>query len=167
MHTEAHPVNSRSLRIIGVGNRFRSDDGAGPTVLDRLKSMGEGGSHLVEATGEGAALMHAWEGAHRVILIDAARSGGPPGEIVRFDVHREGLPSRYFHYSTHAFSVAEAIELARALGVLPRSMVVYGIEGRRFEAGTALSPEVSRAAEIVADRIRDEIMEVHRDAPTT
>jgi hydrogenase maturation protease len=47
--------------------------------------------------------------------------------------------------STHALGVAEAIELARALGRLPARLEVYAIEGARFTAGAGLSPAVEQA----------------------
>ena len=97
--------------------------------------------------------MEAWEGAALVLLIDATRSGSPPGTIHRFDAHAEPLPSRFFHYSTHAFSVAEAVELARALDQLPPRLIVYGIEGKNYTAGEGLSPEVEKAADSVIPRV--------------
>ena len=48
--------------------------------------------------------------------------------------------------STHAFGVAEALELARALNRLPPCLLIYGIEGKNFAMGTGLSPEVRTAA---------------------
>ncbi len=108
---------------------------------------------VIEASGEGATLMEAWKGYERVIVIDATSSGSSPGTIHRFEAHREPLPARFFHYSTHAFSVAEAIEMARALGHLPPEIIVYGIEGKHFVAGEGFSPEVENAASLVVDRV--------------
>ncbi len=139
--------------VIGVGNAMRGDDGAGLAVARALAARVGPGVRVMEASGEGAALMDAWCGAETVILVDAARSGAPPGTIHRFDAVREPMPARFFHYSTHAFSVAEAVELARVLGALPPRLLVFGIEGRTFEAGAALSPEAARAAEEAAEEI--------------
>ncbi len=139
--------------VIGVGNAMRGDDGAGLAVARALAARVGPGVRVMEASGEGAALMDAWRDAETVILVDAARSGASPGTIHRFDAAKEPMPARFFHYSTHAFSVAEAVELARVLGALPPRLFVFGIEGRTFEAGAALSPEVARAAEEAAEEI--------------
>ena len=112
-----------------------------------------------EESGEGAALMEAWQDAMAVILVDAARSGAAPGTIHRFDVSHVPVPSRFFHYSTHAFSVAEAVELARAMNQLPSRIILYGIEGRDFAAGERLSSEVAAAAEELVRRIRQELQD--------
>jgi hydrogenase maturation protease len=79
-------------------------------------------------------------------------SGAAPGTIRRFDASAQPLPKDAFRCSTHAFGVARAIELSRALGELPRSLVVYGIEGKNFAAGVGLSPEVERAVGEVVRR---------------
>ncbi|HXG91676.1 MAG TPA: hydrogenase maturation protease [Blastocatellia bacterium] len=89
--------------------------------------------------------MEAWSGANRVVIIDAARSGAAPGTIHQLDAHAQRMPERFFHYSTHAFSLAEAIDLARALGQLPSDLIVYSIEGKTFEPGVGLSPGVEKS----------------------
>jgi hydrogenase maturation protease len=62
-----------------------------------------------------------------------------------------------FSGSTHDFGVAQAVEMARVLGTLPPRLVLYGIEGRCFDFGAALSPEVQQAAHEVARRVQQEI----------
>ena len=54
-------------------------------------------------------------------------------------------------------SLAETVELARALGRLPAQTVVYGIEGGSFAVGEPLTPEVAAAAVRVANAIREEL----------
>lgn len=143
--------------VIGVGNPYRGDDGAGIAVARRVAAAAPAGVTVVEATGEGAALMAAWETSASVVVVDAVRSGAAPGTVYRFDAARETLPARFFSYSTHAFSVAEAVELARVLGRLPSRLILYGVEGRRYEPGDGLTPEVERAAAEVAQRVLAEI----------
>ena len=139
--------------IICVGNRFRGDDAAGPAVGDVLKANPLPHTTIIEENGEGAALLERWKGAEAVVVVDAVSSGGKPGSIYRFDVHETPIPSKFFHYSTHAFSVAEAVELARALNHLPPKMLLYGIEGKNFQAGVTLSPEVSASIPQIAQSI--------------
>ena len=111
------------------------------------------GIDCLALSGEGAELMDAWRSADRVVLVDAASSGAAPGTIHRFDAAATTVPSGLFHYSSHQFSVAEAIELGRILGRLPARMTIYGIEGRDFSYGERLSPEVAAAAEGVEGEI--------------
>jgi hydrogenase maturation protease len=144
--------------FIGVGNPFRSDDGAGRAVVRRLRGEIPTGVKVLEETGDGAELLEAWKGADAVILVDAVQSGAPPGTIHRLDARTEKLPAWFSHASTHSFGVAEAIELARTMGDLPDQLIVYGIEGLDFSAGTALSPEVAAAVPGAASLILREIL---------
>jgi hydrogenase maturation protease len=146
-----------SIVIIGVGNEYRSDDGAGIAVARRLRPLFPAGVTTLEESGEGAALIEAWQGATWVMLVDAVRSGASPGTIHRLDARAAPMPTGFFHYSTHAFSVAEAIELARSLDQLPAHLVVYGIEGANFSAGIELSPAVEQAVEAVVERLAQEV----------
>jgi hydrogenase maturation protease len=132
--------------IIGIGNEYRGDDAVGLIVARRLRERLSDSVKVLEQTGDGAALMEAWLGAETVIVIDAVASGAAPGAIHRFDANTRPIPKNAFRCSTHAFGVAEAIELSRALTRLPPTLVVYGIEGKNFATGVGLSPEVEKAA---------------------
>lgn len=145
-----------ALLVIGVGNEYRSDDAAGLAVARRLRELGPEGLAVLEESGEGTALLAAWRGARSVILIDAIHSGAPPGTVRRLQAQRQTIGQGLFHRSTHAINVAEAIELARALDQLPARLVVYGIEGGSFQAGTGLSAVVEAAVEDVVARVLEE-----------
>jgi hydrogenase maturation protease len=143
----------KRVLVIGVGNRFRHDDSVGCEVAQAIQEFAIAGVDVREESGEGASLMEAWKGAGFVIIVDAAASDSPPGTIHELDAHARSIPTDFFHYSSHAFGVAEAIELARALQQLPPRLLVFGIEGRDFSAGVGLSPEVKRSATEVVERI--------------
>jgi len=144
--------------VIGVGNPFRSDDGAGPAIVRLLKGQIPPEIKCLEETGDGAELLDAWKGVECVILIDAIQSGAPPTTIYRFDARTESLPVWFSHASTHTFGVAEAIELARHMDELPPKLVVYGIEGLDFSPGTELSPEVAEALPAISRLILREVL---------
>jgi len=149
------------IRVIGVGNPERGDDGAGREVARRLAARKPCGLDVCESDGEGAALLASWEGADRVILVDACRGSGHPGRIRAVDVDDAESLARLQTVSTHSFGVAAAVGLARALGRLPSDLVIYAIEGRDFQVGRGLTPEVDRAADAVVALV------VHRCRPGT
>lgn len=152
------PAASRAL-VIGIGNADRGDDAAGLQVAARIRAAAPPGVAVMAQDGDPVALIDAWAEAPVVYLVDALASGGPPGRIYRFDA-AQPLDSRLRHHGTHGFGVADAIELARALGRLPPRLVGYGIEGRSFAIGTRLSPQGRRAAGVVAARLLDELAAV-------
>jgi hydrogenase maturation protease len=135
--------------VIGVGNVMRRDDGAGIAVARLLKKYVTDGVKVREETGEGASLMAAWQDSDSVIIVDAMSSGDLPGTIRRFDAAEDRLPAGLFHYSTHAFSVAEAVELARELGELPDRVILYGIEGEDFSFGDGCTAAVDSSIDEV------------------
>ena len=144
------------MRVIGVGNRWRSDDAAGLVVAGRLRGTLPG-VEVLEREGEPVGLMDAWEGEDAVVIIDAVSSGAPPGQLHRLDAAERPLPAELFAASTHHFGLAEAVELARALGRLPQTVIVFGVEGARFDAGDGLSPEVEAAVDQAAAAVREEV----------
>ena len=143
--------------VIGIGNAYRSDDAAGLVAVQRLKEKAFICCRVLEHTGEGAALMELWKGADRVRLIDAVRSGAAPGTVTRFDAALRPLPASMFRDSTHAFSLAEAVELSRALNQLPRQLIIYGVEGQTFEPGTNLSPAIEFAMRNLVEQVLQEL----------
>jgi len=142
------------LLILGIGNRWRRDDGVGPWVADRLCAHG---LPAREHSGEGAGLIEAWSGAGRVIVVDATASGAPAGTLHRLDALAAPLPRNFFRYSSHLFGLAEAITTARSLGRLPPRLIVHGIEGGDFGFGEEMTPEVAAAAAVVVQRILEEV----------
>jgi hydrogenase maturation protease len=139
--------------LIGVGNAWRGDDGAGLAVARRVRELSPAGVEVREVEGDATALVEAWSGAEGVVVVDAAESGAPPGTVRRFDARTRPLPARSLRSSTHAFGVADAVELARALDRLPARLDVYAIEGASFAAGERLSPAVERAVAELADEL--------------
>jgi hydrogenase maturation protease len=142
--------------VIAVGNPYRGDDGAGLAFAQLLAGRVPEGVAVVECEQEPTRLLDAWQGADAALVVDAVQSGAAAGTIHRFDASALPVPASAFRASTHAFSVGEAVELARALGRLPPRVLVYGIEGAEFQAGSGLSEPVQAAlpkaaAVVVAD----------------
>lgn len=143
--------------VIGIGNPYRGDDGAGLKVARTLKNKMPPGVRVEESSGEIGELMELWKDCKKALAVDALSSGGPPGKVMRFEAHAGPLPAETFHYSTHGLSLAEAVELARAMNALPPRLVIFAIEGKDFTAGEALSKEVERACGEVTDKILGEL----------
>jgi hydrogenase maturation protease len=160
------PPRKPSILVIGIGNAYRSDDSAGLIAARRVKEQVSEDYSVIEHTSEGAALMELWKGADRVIVIDAVRSGAAPGTVSRFDASLRPLPAPMFRDSTHAFSLVQAVELSRALNQLPCQLIVYGVEGQKFEAGTDLSPAVEFGIQGVTERVLQEVLQNVPDTQT-
>ncbi len=147
-------VRAPTLLLIGIGNPDCGDDGAGVEVVRRVAAASDGIGTLT-LSGGAAELIDAWSGTDRVVVVDAARSGRPPGTVSRFEADAEPLPAGHERRSTHGLGLAEAIELARNLGLLPSRLTVYAIEAAETAVGSVMTPAVARAVERLADELAD------------
>jgi hydrogenase maturation protease len=144
-----------SIKVIGIGNPYRGDDAAGRLVACKLRGRLPSDVQLLERSEDAATLLDDWDPDDDIIVVDAVCSGSPAGTIHRLDPAKGPLPDPVGVTSSHALGLATALELARSLGRLPRSMVVFGIEARAFEIGSEPSSEVVEAAEQVAVAVLD------------
>lgn len=132
---------------------MRGDDAVGLLVARRLRQEIGDRVDVIEAEMAGVDLVELMKGARVVILIDAARSGRAPGTIHRLDASGGPIGTQLFPRSSHAIGTADALELARAIGVLPATVIVYGVEVEDTEAGRPLSLPVTKALNQVVARI--------------
>ena len=109
------------ILIIGFGNLFRSDDAVGIHIAQKLKEQKLPNVTVVEESCEPVSLIDEWKHRDLVIIVDAVSSGATAGTVHKLDASSQKIPAKYFRHSTHAVSIAEAIELARTLGTLHRS----------------------------------------------
>jgi hydrogenase maturation protease len=145
--------------VIGIGNVYRQDDGAGPAVAERLGGLLPADVDVTACEQEPTRLIEAWRGADLAVVVDAVASGAEPGTVHRFDAGDGAIPAAVFRSSTHAFGIGETIELSRALDSLPARVLVYGIEGAAFEAGIGLSSVVEEAVERTARAVLEDVEE--------
>ena len=135
------------LRIVGLGSPF-GDDRLGWVALEMLQgsaALNEGGAgniSFVVLDRPGALLLTHLHDAERVIVVDAVRSGAPPGTLHRLE---PGKWAASESVSSHGFGLAAALELARALDDLPPHLVLHGIEIDPSNAGFSLSEAVRRS----------------------
>ncbi|MDO8362071.1 MAG: hydrogenase maturation protease [Actinomycetota bacterium] len=151
------PHGAAAIAVIAIGNPYRLDDAAGPVVLAALQPRfaGDPRVRLVELDGEPVRIVQSWAGCDAVIIVDAVRSNAPAGTIHRFgadEIHAaagDGIALG----GGHLLGVADAIELARAMGTLPPSLLVIGIEGEQYGLGEGVGPAVAEACRAVAAEV--------------
>lgn len=151
-------MTSATRVCVGLGNRFRGDDRAGLAVAERLVDLVPADTDVVAIEGDPLPLISILESAELVLVADAVAAdafagGRAPGAIHRFDASDEPVPGAGFGSSTHAFGLAETIELARALGRLNARVFVYGIPSEDFSAGEELSAAVDAGVRTAAERM--------------
>jgi len=139
--------------VLCVGNPDRGDDGVGQAVARLLRGRVPNDVVVAECDGGAAEVLDRISGVDSAILVDAAVCGMTAGTVHRVDCAAgEAVPTARVA-SSHGLGVAEAIALARTLGCLPRVCLIYAVEAKRVAPGDELSPEVTHAAQEVAERV--------------
>jgi hydrogenase maturation protease len=151
-------ANGTMIAVIGCGNSNRRDDGAGPAVLRALAAGGLDREvrnvALLDAGTDGMAVMFAARGCRTLIVVDACRSGAPPGAI--FEAPGAELAQRYQpSLSLHDFRWDHALHAGRAMyrENFPTDVTVLLIEAGSIDLGVGLTPAVADAADKVVARI--------------
>lgn len=141
--------------LIGIGNEWRRDDGVGIEVVRRVIARGwEGVKVTALPVPDPLELMEAWRDVPCAVIVDAIAAALTPGLIVRVDARRQPFPPFFRGASTHALSIAEAVEILRSLKALPPRLVIYGVIGKDFRHGKGLSPEVADALPRLLGRLK-------------
>lgn len=128
--------------ILGIGNPLRQDDGVGRVLVQRLRERHPAWP-LLEASGETAQLLDLFQNLETVLILDAAVGTGIPGTVQLHDVKLSPLKAGKAPTSSHGMGLAEAIELARVLTMLPSNAWVLTIEAQAFEHGEELTDAVA------------------------
>jgi hydrogenase maturation protease len=143
--------------LIGIGTEYRCDDSLGLHVVRALKKREIQDTCIVESSGDGSELIEMFKLTRIAIVVDAVSAGGKPGTIYRFNVHEQPLLAQLSFHSTHAFGLAEAIELARVLNQLPDTLIVFAIEGENFSTGIGLSASVEKGSRELREMVFREV----------
>ncbi len=153
--------------VIGVGNRDRGDDAAGPLVCDRLRARLGAGALVRTFVCEGSIpdLALHWQPDDHVVIVDAMRPGTDPGRIATWDATFDSLPTPGA-VSTHDIDVSVGIELARAIGRMPARLVLIGIEAVQVEWRTPPSAPVAAAIDAVVDDLVGQHLAIRRSVIT-
>ena len=141
--------------VIGIGNDFRRDDAVGLTVADQVAERNLPRVRVVTGIGEPAALLEAWSGATRAVVVDAAAGAdSAPGRIRRWTARDLEATAAV---SSHALGLTQTCALGQALARMPDELVIFTIEVADMNHGIGLTPAVAAAVPDLVDAIIAEL----------
>ncbi len=146
-----------NITVVGVGNEFRGDDGAGILAVRMLKEKVPAEVRTAELAGDQSDLLELMRSSDALVIIDAVRSSAAAGTIFRVDASQDPMPENFFSFSTHSFDSAHAIELARALKALPAKVIFYGIVGKEYSYASRISRDVEKSVGFLQAKVMNEI----------
>ncbi|MDH4322094.1 MAG: hydrogenase maturation protease [Desulfobulbaceae bacterium] len=132
------------LVIVGVGNRYRTDDAVGLHLVAGWQAAAGGpvATELWEDV-DGAAVAHRLvELACPVLLVDCAELGLPGGAFRLLDGGKVQEMATRSVVSTHGIGLAEGMQLAAALGHA-QPLWVFGVQPFAVSMGETLSPAMA------------------------
>ncbi len=127
--------------IVGIGNLIYRDEGVGVHVIGEMKKM-ELLPHieLLDIGTSTIDLISYLDGVEKLIVIDAMKAGGHPGDVYRCRPE-DLLPKGEEPVSLHDIGLLETLAMMRKKG-LGIDTVVIGVEPKVFDWGMELSDEV-------------------------
>ena len=155
------PQSPRIL-IAGLGNELLSDDGVGIHAVRELQKHPIPGVTMVDI---GTAILHGLpflEAADRVLVIDAAKGGRPPGTVFLFEAADNAGTEPMT--SIHAMGLREAARFLMA-GKLAPPITVLGVEPESLGYGMSLSAPVRAALPRVVSLSWETVAQWQRPAP--
>jgi len=149
----------KNIIIAGVGNRLLGDESIGPHIIDKLLQMHiPSNVNIIDCGCDLLGLMSYLNKPQKIIIVDAIRAGGKPGEIYRFDYSKLATMKDETQ-SGHQIGTIDVLRLLKSVyPVLADSEItVIGMEPKTLELGNNLSKEVK---ERIADVTRLVIEEI-------
>ena len=143
-----------TICVLGLGNTLLKDDGAGVRVAEALQELELPPDVRVLDTGTAILrMLPELTRADRIIVVDAVRAGGQPGDIYAFDDPRAPVP---IVGSVHDVQFEDVLEQLRLLGCSP-TVQYYGIEPKEIAFSLDLSPEVAMSVPLLVRHIHAEL----------
>lgn len=140
--------------VIGIGNRYRRDDGVGIVAAETIAEQNLPGVRVLLATGEPGAMLDAWSGAELVVVVDAAVGDGlTPGHVRRWIPGDQTRPV----VSSHALGLEQTYALGEALERIPGELVVLTVDAADTGNGVGLTPTVAAAVPGVVEAVLAEL----------
>ncbi len=151
-------MQSQHIMILGVGSILFSDEGFGVRVIEKLKEIYEFSDNVSVVDGGvlGLNLLGIISESDYLIVIDAIRNKGAPGDIYRLD--GDMIPARIrAKNSLHQVDFLEALTLCQALDKVPET-IILGVEPMDIETlSVELTPTIHEKVDPMIDMVLAEI----------
>jgi hydrogenase maturation protease len=135
-----------STLILGLGNVLLTDEAVGIEVLRAMEADGGlAGSLLLDGGTLSFTLAGPIADCRRLIVVDAAVMGSPPGTVRVFEGPSMDRQLSGRGKSVHEVSLMDLMDMARLTDTLPERRALVGIEPARVGWGEGLSPEAAAA----------------------
>lgn len=141
----------KKVKLLCLGNEFRQDDAVCLLIGDRIKKRNIDCVEILKPKTKNL-IQFIDENDDLVIAVACVKTGLRCGEIIKIEDIRK-LENFNGFVSPLGIQFCIELKLIRNIGKMPKRLIVYCIEGKRFKVGKCICREVRRAAHKVIDEI--------------
>jgi hydrogenase maturation protease len=140
--------------VLGIGNALLRDEGIGCHVAQALEEIPLPNVKIIDG-GTCPDLLQFLEDTDKLIIVDAVKGGGPPGQIYRFHLEDITLEQKPF-LSLHDVGLVDNLMLMKFWHSVDETVVI-GVEPNQVDWGLELSPELQGKMPQIIDTILSEL----------
>jgi len=140
--------------VMGIGNVLLKDEGIGCHVVQALGEVDLSDVEIIDG-GTSSDVLQLSEGADKLIIVDAVKGGGMPGQIYRFHIEDVTLEHKPL-LSLHDISLIDSLKLMQLWHKIDEAVII-GIEPKDIGWGLELSPELRERIPRIIDAILAEL----------
>jgi len=140
--------------VVGIGNVLLRDEGIGCHVVHAMEGIPLPDVEIIDG-GTCLDVLQLLEDADKLVIVDAVKGGGTPGQIYRFHLDDITLEQKPF-LSLHDVGLVDNLMLMQ-LWYNMGEAVIIGVEPREINWGLELSPELREKMPQIIDAILAEL----------
>lgn len=148
----------KKITVLGVGNILLKDEGVGVRMIQRLEKKYRFPAHVEPMDGGvlGLNLLAVIAESDRLIVIDAVKNGGKPGDTYRFAFDEIPYSVRTKN-SLHQMDLMDALTVVELIAERPETVIV-GIEPHDISPwGVELTPPVEASMDKLEAMVMEEL----------
>jgi len=147
--------------VLGIGNPLCRDDGTGIRVVAEMRDSGKYPEIAIIDGGAAPDLFSLMDDdVGKLIIVDALRGGGRPGEIYRLKLGAENIADEA-PASLHGMGILDSLKLMRQLGRRLPEVIIIGIEPEDVSHGLRLSPAIEALVPGLIKAVEEELCRYH------
>jgi len=140
--------------VLGIGNALLRDEGIGCHVAHALAEIPLPDIKIIDG-GTCPDVLQFVEDADKLVIVDAVKGGGTPGQIYRFHLEDITLEQKPF-LSLHDVGLVDNLMLMQLWHNISEAVII-GVEPREINWGLELSPELQEKMPQIIDTILSEL----------
>jgi hydrogenase maturation protease len=143
------------LKVIGIGNMLRGDDAVGPMVIEELLKCKDLPATLIDAGSDAFTVLEHLIGKDPLLIIDCAKMGKTPGDIVEFDISDGNIAYAEKAVSLHGFGFGDVYKMAKEIGPVAPCKII-GVEPKEIAFDMQISEDVKNSIPKIINLVNKE-----------